>query len=445
MKPTIQDLYHLHARAEFFVHHSEIKEKDSIEKAVDKIFENQKSRELVIELPTWDPESHRKMSENKKREIRKTWREQAAKLNHTWGLQMMEKDKGLIEKMTLFWHGHFACRTIDNPYLTMEMNNLLRKNALGSFREMLCDVAKSASMIDYLHLKQNKKGSPNEDFARELCELFTLGRDVDYTEKDVVEIARAFTGWSTDEYGKFLVRPKQHDDGVKTIFGKTDNFTGDDVLEMILENKHTSDYICRKIYRFFVQEEVNEIHVLELSDIFYNSGYNIEKLMKYLFKAEWFYKAQGKIIKSPLELLVVLGKMFDLKYPDQKAMGGVQQYLGQVLFDPPNVAGWPGGRLWIDASRFALRVRLGSLIVNRGYVMDELNPELDEMIMSKQKKKDLKFYEEVDWELFWKRNKGVEIFDLLIRNENEQLKLTHNQPDAKTVIHLISTPDFQLT
>lgn len=445
MKPTIRDLYHLHSRTEFFIHHEDIKETGSIEKAVDGIFKKQKLKDLYSNLPKWNPQAHKKLSQKKKMEQRKKWRKQVAELNRTWGLQMMEKDKGLLEKMTLFWHGHFACRTADNPYTTLEMNNLLRKNALGNFRDLLYAVARSASMIGYLHLKQNKKGSPNEDFARELCELFTLGRDVDYTEKDVSEIARAFTGWTTDEHGVHLVRPKKHDEGEKSIFGQTGNFNGEDVLEMILGNQHTADHIAKKVYRFFVQETINESHIKELSDVFFKSNYDITSMMKHLFKADWFYKTQGKIIKSPIELMVVLGKMFDLKYPDIKAAGGIQHYLGQVLFDPPNVAGWPGGRQWIDASRFALRVRLGSLIVNKGYVMDELSPELDAVIMKNQKKKDLKFYEQVDWELFWKRNKGANIFDLLIRNENELIEETHSEMDIKTVVHLISTPDFQLT
>jgi uncharacterized protein (DUF1800 family) len=427
------------------MHHTDIEERNSIDKAVDAIFKKQQFKELKMSLPKWDPAAHKKKSEKQKREIRKKWREQAADLNRMWVRQMMESDKSLLEKMTLFWSGHFACRTIDNPYLTMEINNILRTHALGSFRDMLYAVSKSASMIGYLHLRQNKKGKPNEDFARELCELFTLGRDVDYTEKDVTEIARAFTGWSTDEFGKHSVRLKQHDEGSKTIFGNIGNFGGEDVLEMILANKHTADFIAKKAYKFFVQEEVNENHVKELSTVFFDSNYSIEAMMKALFKADWFYAAQGKIIKSPIELMVGLGKMFDLKYPDKKAAGGIQHYLGQVLFDPPNVAGWPGGRQWIDASRFALRIRLGSLIINRGYVMDELSPELDQMIKDKQKKKDIKFFEDVDWELFWKRNEGAAIFDLLVRNENTLIKEGHNTNDNKTVIHLLSTPDFQLT
>lgn len=446
MKPSIRELYHLHARAEFFAHHSTIQQHGSIDKAVDVLFSKQKVTNLNYSLPFLDPEKIKNKSQKKKKELRRTWRGHVREINHLWILQMMEEDKGLVEKMTLFWHGHFACRTVDNPYLTIEMNTLLRENALGNFRDLLYAVSKSASMIKYLHLKQNRKGHPNEDFARELCELFTLGRDVDYTEQDVVEIARAFTGWSNDMKGNFVFRANMHDDGEKTIFGKTGKFKGEDVLEMILENPHTADHIAKKVYRFFVQEEVNDKHVKEMSDVLYKSNYDITSMMKHMFKASWFYKAEGKIIRSPIELFVALGKMFDLKYPEVKALIGIQKYLGQTLFDPPNVAGWPGGRQWIDASRFALRLRLGSLFVNKGYIMDELNPELDEMISGKKKKKELKFYEDVDWDSFWDKNKDADVFNLLIRSGSKHLtdKMGTDQT-TKNVIQLLSTPDFQLT
>lgn len=444
MEVTLKDKYHLYNRAEFFAHHIDINHKSDLKNMVNELFDNQKIKPLFIKLPKWDPKSFKIKTEKQKREIRKERRQQTKTLNYLWFKRMMQKDKGLQEKMTLFWHGHFACRTIDNPYLTLEMNNLLRENALGNFKNLLFAVSKSASMIGYLHLKQNKKGKANEDFARELCELFTLGRDIDYTEKDVSEIARAFTGWRTDEYGKHLINERLHDSGEKTIFGKTGNFGGEDVLNMILENKHTADFIATKIYRFFVCEAVNQNHVQELSKVFFESNYNISTLMKHLFLADWFYESKGQLIKGPIEFLVGLGKLFDLKFPHQKAIQGIQHYLGQVLFDPPNVAGWAGGRQWIDASRFALRIRLASLILNRGYVMDELSPELDAMIAKKQKKKDFKFYEAVNWDSFWKKNQDANIFELLIRNENNELKENHNEPDIKTVIHLLSTPDFQL-
>lgn len=436
---------HFHARSSFFNHCSAIRFDIPLNEEVDRVFEDQNSRKLSIAVPEWDPTHYKSLAPRKKRELRKKWRAQSVELNHLWIKQMTEKNRGLIEKMALFWHGHFACRTIDNPYLTMEMNNLLREHALGNFRDMLYAVSKSAAMIRYLHLKENKKDHPNEDFARELCELFTLGRDVDYTEKDIKAIARAFTGWTHDPYGRHFVNEAQHDHDTKTIFGKTANYNGEQVLEMLLNNKNTARHIARKVYRFFVQEEVNAEQCEELANVFYESDYNIKTMMKYLFKAEWFYQSQGKLIKSPIELMVGMARMFDLELSSPKTVWGVQHYLGQVLFDPPNVAGWPGGRQWIDASRLALRVRLGSLILNKGLIQYELSPALDEMIDQQKKKKDLKFYEQVDLDQFRAQNQNTNLYDVLIRPQNPGLRQKLDANEDQTIVKLISTPDFQLT
>lgn len=445
MKLTLNQIYHFHARAQFFAHQSDINTNHDVSKMVDTLFRKQNIETLCVELPEWDNEKIREKVRKDRKAQMKFAKQKVHDLNRLWLQRMMEPDKGLIEKMTLFWHGHFACRTIKKPYHTIELNNILRENALGNFGTMLLEVAQSSAIGGYLHLKENKKKSPNEDFARELCELFTLGRDVDYTEADVVQIARAFAGWSNDNNGNHFINERTQDTGEKTIFGKTGNFNGHDVLKMILYNKNTAKFIVGKVYRFFVAEKLNTVHVNECTEVFFNADYNIEILMKHIFNADWFYETSGKLVKSPIELIVGLGKMFDLKFPNYKSINGVQHYLGHVLFSPPNVAGWPGGRQWIDASRLALRIRLGSIIVNKGYIMDELTPELDAMFSKGESKKALKFHEDVDWDLFWKKNKEVSVFDLLIRTNNKTLKDKHSENKVTNIIHLISTPDFQLT
>lgn len=447
---TKQNKFHLYARAGFFAHENELAKTDNVKKVVEEILSTQKVRPLEIELEEFDREKFKKMSRKEKKDLKKTWRKQVQEINALWIKQMMDFELGLIEKMTLFWHGHFACRTIDNPYQSLDLNNRLRKHALGSFRDMLYAVSESPAMINYLHLKQNKKGKPNEDFARELCELFTLGRDVDYTEKDVMEIARAFTGWTVNAEGKHVVNPRQHDNGEKTIFGKTGNFSGKDVLEMILENKHTADFIAGKVYRFFVRERANEAHVGELSAVLYNSNYDLKEMMRTLFESSWFYESAGELIKSPVELLVSFGRIFDLKYEHIESLVRVERYLGQVLFDPPNVAGWAGGRSWIDSSRLAFRLRMGSMIVNKGVVEDQLSPDLDEMITERRRKKRfLQLSEEIDWKSFFSKNKTVDPKTVLLRVENESLENVNDHTAASdkvgAIIRLISTPDFQLT
>lgn len=445
MHLTLSDKYHLYKRACFFEHHDKISNKEDAFDVVEIIFNQQKPRLLHLDLPEWNEQLAKKSQGKNGKKIRVQWRQDVKDLNQQWILNMLKPDAGLIEKMTLFWHGHFACRTVTNPYGTINYNNLLRNNALGNFRTLLLKVSQSFSMMNYLHLKQNKKGHPNEDFARELCELFTLGRDVDYNESDVKEIARAFTGWSFDGYGKFFLNTKQHDYGSKTIFGQTGNFGGEEVLDLILENKNTARFISKKIYQFFVREKVDPVHVEELASVFYDQNYEISALMKHLFTQKWFYESKGEIIPGSIEYIVRLGKMFNLKYEEQKTLLALQVYLGQTLFDPPNVAGWPGGRKWIDSSRMALRMRLGSLIINKGVIQEELTPELDAMIAQRSSKEQIKFYEQINWDKYFERNKNADFKHLLLAVENKELSAKLLHPEREDVIQIISTPDFQLT
>jgi uncharacterized protein (DUF1800 family) len=182
------------------------------------------------------------------------------------------------------------------------MLHVIRQNALGSFRTLLHGVSKSAAMLKFLNAQQNRKDHPNENFAREVMELFTLGRG-NYTENDIKEAARAFTGWSANLQGDFVFRRFQHDNGSKTVLGKTGNFTGEDVLDILLEKKGTAAYITQKIYRFFVNEAVDKEKADWLSARFYQSDYNIGQLMKDIFTSDWFYEAKniGTRIKSPIE------------------------------------------------------------------------------------------------------------------------------------------------
>lgn len=445
MKLTFSDKIHLYARTSFFSHQVDRSKEMDSKTIIKSIFSNQVISSLKLDLPVVDFDSLKSLSKLKKIELRKEWRQKVIKINHLWLKQMLEEDKSFVEKMTLFWHGHFACDTSNNPYDTLALNNILRRNALGSFKDLLLAVSQSAGMIKYLHLKQNKKKTPNEDFARELCELFTLGRDVDYTENDIKEIARAFTGWSTDSNGDFFFNEKKHDAGEKIIFGKRGHFKGEDVLKLITDNKNTAQFIATKIYRFFVEDNINTKNIDEVTDVLYQTGYDINKTMMFIFNAKWFYKVKGKLIKSPIELLVGIGKMFDLKFPKPSLVIKYQKYLGQILFKPPNVAGWAGGRNWIDASRLAFRLRLGSLILNQGSFNLDTGAELDEESNDKIKTKYSRFYEEVNWNDFFQKNNEIELFEILIRSDNPSLKAQFNESSKETIVQLISTPDFQLT
>lgn len=439
------DQSHLYARSMFYKHADSWHDAQERSEVVSAIFDELKVEPLQYDLPRMNLEKFRKKSPSKKKALRKTWREQVREMNAAWIRKMVNAENAFQERMTLFWVGHFACRTVDNPYFTLDFNNQIRTHALGSFRDLLFAVAKSPAMISYLHLRQNRKGKPNEDFARELCELFTLGQGVDYTEKDVSEIARAFTGWTFDDQGEHRINPHQHDEGEKTIFGQTGRFGGADVLEMILDNPNTATFIAKKVYREFVRETINPDHVQELATVLYDSDYSIKEMMTHLFNSDWFYEAKGERIKSPIELIVGMGRQLHLAYPDTQSLINIQHVLGQMLFNPPNVAGWPGGRSWIDASRLALRLRLGSIITNKGLIAYELTPELDEMISKKRSNKQiLKLYEAIDWAKIADRNQNRSMSEIILHTVGTDHDHLPKEDSPTHMIALLSSPDYQL-
>lgn len=318
----------------------------------------------------------KEMSPEQKKEIRKRSRESIRNLNLYWMNEMVNSDAQLREKMAFFWHGHFACRNL-NIFFQQELLHIIRRNALGSFRDLLHEVSKTGAMLNFLNNNQNRKDHPNENFAREVMELFTMGRG-NYTEDDVKEAARAFTGWGANAKGEFVFRKFQHDDGSKTVLGKTGDFDGDEVLEILLEQKQTAKFISQKIYRFFVNDMIDQPKVDWLADRFYKSGYDIGRLMEDIFTSDWFCEGKniGCKIKSPIELLVGIQRMLPMKLENEEALLLLQRLLGQILFYPPNVAGWPGGKTWIDSSTLMMRMRIPQLINER----DEfnMNPKSDD-------------------------------------------------------------------
>lgn len=311
-----------------------------------------------------------------RRKVQQQTRQAVKDLNLLWLENMVESDQQLREKMAFFWHGHFASRNL-NVFFQQQMLDVIRQNALGSFRDLLHSVSKSAAMLNFLNANQNRKDHPNENFAREVMELFTLGRG-NYTENDVKEAARAFTGWGANVKGEFVFRKFQHDEGSKTVLTKSGNFDGDDVLDILLDQKQTATFITQKIYRFFVNETVDKEKIQWLSDRFYQSNYNISKLMEDIFTSDWFYdeKNIGVRIKSPIELIAGIRRMLPMNVVNEDAQLLVQRVLGQMLFYPPNVAGWPGGKTWIDSSTLMMRLRLPQMFNDT----DELNvkPKTDD-------------------------------------------------------------------
>lgn len=316
------------------------------------------------------------LTNDQKKMIREQSREDLKNLNLLWLDEMINNEAQLREKMSLFWHGHFACRVV-NSYFQQELLQIIRENALGNFGDLLRAVSKSPSMLSFLNNQQNRKQKPNENFAREVMELFTMGRG-NYTEKDIKEAARAFTGWGFNIQGEFEFRKFQHDTGDKTVLGKTGNFDGDDVLNILLEQQQTAVYITQKIYRYFVNDKADDAKVKWLSTRFYTNGYDIKKLMEDIFTSDWFYEEKniGTKIKSPIELLAGIRRLLPMKMENDQSQLVFQKVLGQVLFFPPNVAGWPGGKTWIDSSSLMLRLRLPQILTAND-VMD-ISPKADD-------------------------------------------------------------------
>lgn len=321
--------------------------------------------------------------DDEKKLLRVKNRDSIQRLNLSWLDMMVTTDAQLLEKAAFFWHGHFACRSTNAIY-QQALLNIIRRYALGSFRDLLHEVSKSGAMMNFLNNNQNRKGHPNENFAREVMELFTLGRG-NYTETDVKEAARAFTGWGADPAGEFVFRRQQHDTGEKTVLGKTGNFDGDDVLDILLDQKQTARFIVQKIYRFFVNEQLDNDNVTVLADQFYSSGYDIAALLKEIFTASWFYDRvnTGTRIKSPVELIVGIRRILPMHIKNDNALLTLQRILGQVLLYPPNVAGWPGGRNWIDSSTLMMRMRLPGLLSDADIL--NVRPKDDDDLMMGRK------------------------------------------------------------
>lgn len=412
----------------------------------------EKVEEIILDLSEFEGIEFRKLPEKRRRELFKKLRQKVVELNLLWLNKMIHSENIIQEKMNLFWHHHFAC-IIQNPLYGQQFTNVIRKNATGNFRDLLVGISKSAAMIDFLHTKQNKKSHPNEDFARELCELYTLGRDQEYTEKDVQEIARAFTGWKHKTYGEFFIHPKQHDDGDKSIFGKTGNFGGEEVIDLILEKEACAKFICQNIYQYFVNPKINETHLKELTQVFFDSQYDIKKLIIHVAESDWFYEEENILakIKSPIEFIVGLSRQFKIENENPRSWLLFQKLFDQILYKPPNVKGWKVDREWIDSNSLPVRLRLPSIILTNAQLDLAAKPNYDENPLDgmKENKFSKKLGFKCDWDSFFKENEDIDYKDLFFNGKlspQVQEYLNSHEFDSRheEVIQLISLPEYQL-
>jgi uncharacterized protein (DUF1800 family) len=315
-------------------------------------------------VPAWtaefiSPRRFRELGDEEKKQFQRDQLERAIELKNWWVAEMLATPSPLTERMTLFWHNHFTSglQKVKSGTLMHRQNALLRRNALGNFGALLHAVGKDPAMLVYLDSASNRRGQPNENFAREVMELFTLGEG-NYSEQDIREAARAFTGWSINpDTGEFLWRAFAHDPGAKTVLGKSGYFNGDDVLDVLLSHPRMGEFVVAKLWREFVSPEPEAREVARIARLFRESGFEIKPVLRALLVSDAFYAPQnrGVLVKSPVDLVIGTMRQFDVAYSDPLPLTFMLRTLGQDLFSPPNVRGWPGGEAWINSTTLLVR------------------------------------------------------------------------------------------
>lgn len=449
-----QEFQHLYWRAGFGINPTALNALPKNRKQiVESLFAESKSiTPIQIDLSFMNGVTLKDIKGNPKfaQELRVKSRKKLAVLNYTWIKQLVQPKELLREKMTLFWANHFVCKD-NHVVFAQKFNNTLRTHALGDFRVFVKAISKEAAMLKYLNGKQNRKAKPNENFARELMELFTLGEG-QYSEKDIKESARAFTGYNHDFEGNFKLRTKQHDGGLKFFFGKTGHFSGDDIIDIILEDKQCATYISSKIYRYFVNPKPNKKYIDAMADVFFKD-YNIENLMRFVLLSDWFYDEEniGAKIKSPIEYMIGMANTVPVKFENEKDLLKIQKILGQTLLYPPNVAGWKGDKAWIDANTIMVRLKLPSVLLNNAVIVVGENDEVRKQFFKKNKGK-LPFKITSNWDVFSENHNQVETKNLqdyiiqghLNEGTSAYLKTLGKSSKQDYCIQLMSLPEYQM-
>jgi uncharacterized protein (DUF1800 family) len=307
-----------------------------------------------------------------------------AEIQRWWFARLVHTQHPFEEKLTLFWHNHFATSISKVPELFMFVQNqTLRQNALARFDDLLLKVAQDPAMLIWLDGITNVRGKPNENFARELQELFTLGindpitGEQNYTEDDVKQVARAFTGWKVtpprnpaNPFGfGFAVNPDEHDNGAKTVYGQTSNFGGEDIITIIAARRATARFLSRKMIEFFVYpltaSSPDKATIEKFADAYLNNGHSIKELSRAIFTSDEFFsdRARFALVKSPVELIIGAIRTLGARYNPGTSAGqdnanilaALSGLLGQELFNPPDVSGWPHGLGWINTANLLMR------------------------------------------------------------------------------------------
>ena len=331
----------------------------------------------------------RTMTEEDRKKFQKTVEQQNRAdldtIRGWWLSQMIQPSTSAVEKATLFWHGHFATsvQKVKSTPLMFQQNQLFRRFAFGNFRDMVKAISCDPAMVIWLDLQQSKEGAPNENFARELMELFTLGIG-HYSEDDIKNSARAFTGYRAHPLvGTFDYIEKQHDDTDKVFMGKKGKFSGDDIIDIIFQQPACAEFICEKLWTFYACEDPAPAIVSLLAHTLRQANYELRPVFAEMLNSKAFYSAEsiGTQIKSPTQLIVQSCKVLECKPPPGFALQFVMRSLGQILFAPPNVKGWDGNRAWINTSTLASRGEFTDALTGTGKTRGfEENLELEKLV-----------------------------------------------------------------
>lgn len=336
-------------------------------------------RKRFKELQALTPEQRRE----KVKEMQRVDRERILELRAWWIKQLRATKRPLQEKLTVFWHGHWAtsAEKVKNPYGLWQQNQTLRKFAAGNFKKMAVAMSQDPAMLFYLDNAQSKAAHPNENYARELMELFTLGIG-HYTEDDIKNSARAFTGWTVSrERVQFADVKFLHDDGEKEFMGRKGRFTAYDILDIIFEQPACATHVPRKLWSFFAHENPDEPLVAALGRSFKDGGWEVKPLLRRIFLSREFYSkaAVRTQIKSPVQWLLGAARSLDAPLPHQAVCQGILHMLGQDLLAPPSVKGWDGGYAWITTNSLLSRYNFAGVLVKGGDLFDRDAPRLAAM------------------------------------------------------------------
>ncbi|TYA60174.1 DUF1800 domain-containing protein [Formosa maritima] len=455
---TIKHIQHLYWRAGFGINPNQLQllSIKNREQNIDELFRQSNSyNPLFINTSEFDTLTFEEFTKTNK--IHRAYIEKSKlkvkELNHAWIDKISNSKEILREKMTLFWANHFVCQDRFILYI-QKYNNTLRYHALGNFKDFIKDISKEPSMINYLDLKQNKIGRPNENFARELLELFTLGVG-NYSEDDIKEIAKAFTGYNYDFEGDFVFKENQHNNDFKYVFGKSGHYDGDDIIDIILEQKQCARFICTKLYQYFVNTTLNENYIEDMTNIFY-PNYNIESVLRYMFTQDWFYYSKniGNKIKSPIELIAGLSHTIPVTFKETDQIINIQRMLGQMLLYPPNVAGWKGGKSWIDSNTLMIRLKLPSALLSNAKISTKEEGDFYDTYSKyyENRKGDTKIKVSANWDVFKKNFQHVKVEELqgyllqcsINLGTQDYLNRLSKKSKEAYCVQLMSLPEYQM-